>query len=134
MFERFSEQARRTLFRARYEAIMLRSGCIEAEHLLLALLQADTLLSGRLPVEAAQAIRAQIELLPPPVHLPSATIGDIPLSAALQRGLDHSVEEADKLGHRRIDCCHLTLGLLRIYDSAVRKLLRTYRIDIQSYR
>ena len=134
MFERFVEKARRTVFRARYEATILGSSFIEAEHLLLALLQEDTLLLGRLPAEAAQDIRAQIEMLMPLVHLPVATIVDIPLSAASQQALFYSVEEADKLGHRSIDCCHLTLGLLRIDNRAVGRLLQKYGIGVQSYR
>ena len=41
MFERFTEEARRTLFFARYETTELGGMAIEAEHILLGLLRAD---------------------------------------------------------------------------------------------
>jgi ATP-dependent Clp protease ATP-binding subunit ClpC len=48
VFERYTETARRTIFFARFEASKLVSSCIEPEHLLLGLLQADRLLAHRL--------------------------------------------------------------------------------------
>jgi len=41
MFERFTEQARRTIFFARYEASQFGSTQIESEHLLLGLIRED---------------------------------------------------------------------------------------------
>ena len=41
MFERYTEQARRALFFARYEAFQVRSAWIETEHLLLGLFQEE---------------------------------------------------------------------------------------------
>jgi ATP-dependent Clp protease ATP-binding subunit ClpC len=48
MFERFTEQARRTLFFARYEASQIGDLSIETEHLLLGLIRDDKELTSRI--------------------------------------------------------------------------------------
>jgi ATP-dependent Clp protease ATP-binding subunit ClpC len=47
MFERYTENARRTIFFARHEASRFGSFCIESEHLLLGLLREDKALTCR---------------------------------------------------------------------------------------
>jgi ATP-dependent Clp protease ATP-binding subunit ClpC len=44
MFERYTEQARRVIFFARYATSELGAECIETEHLLLGLLRGDAAL------------------------------------------------------------------------------------------
>ncbi len=134
MFDRFTEKARVVVFQARHEASVLFSGWIEVEHLLLGLLKEDKLLLRHLPGAALKAIRAQIEeSLPQPERLISTSV-DMPLSQGSQRALEYSVEEAGRLGHKLIDCCHLTLGLLRVEGCLAGSLLRKYGINSRSYR
>lgn len=53
MFERYTEQARRALFFARYEASLLGSISIQTEHLLLGLIREATGLIGQIFESAA---------------------------------------------------------------------------------
>ena len=63
MFERHTDKARRAIFFARYEASQLGSPRIEAEHLLLGLLQEDQPLTKHFlqSHESLDSIRRQIE-------------------------------------------------------------------------
>src|SRR6266481_431391 len=78
MFERFTERARRAIFFGRYEAGMLGSSWIEAEHLLLALLKEDEVLPHELSIEAKEAIRKRIDEQRAPRSIPLSA--DLPLS------------------------------------------------------
>ena len=65
MFERYTEQARRAIFFARYEASQLGSPYIESEHLLLGILRVGKALSGKLFANSpttVENIRKQIEV------------------------------------------------------------------------
>jgi hypothetical protein len=68
MFERYTEQARRVLFFARYEASQLGSISIETEHLLLGLLREESSLAGSVLRENGfelAGLRNEISALPP---------------------------------------------------------------------
>ena len=58
MFERYDEHARRSIFFARAEAIHFGSSWIETEHLLLGILQEDSVLRDELGAQATEQIRA----------------------------------------------------------------------------
>ena len=134
MFDRYTEHARRVIFFARYEASTFGSGSIETEHLLLGLLREDQVLSGRLPIGAAEEIRKQIEHRLPHRTPPIPASVDLPLSDDSQRALSYSSEESDALRHKVIDCGHLVLGLLRVENCTAAALLRQNGIDYTSYR
>jgi uncharacterized protein (TIGR02246 family) len=114
MFERYTEQARRVIFFARYEASMYGSPQIASEHLLLGLLNdksgpvpaalrdAGTLESIRADVEARITIGERI-----PTHV------EIPLSEDSRNILQYATDSADQLGHRRVEAVHLLIGILR---------------------
>src|ERR1700722_5272018 len=104
MFERYTEEARRALFFARYEASQLGSVSIEPEHLLLGLIREGKALAGRisprlpLPLEE---IRKDIEGRTI-VRGKIATSVEIPFSAETKRVLQFAAEEADRLLHNHI--------------------------------
>jgi ATP-dependent Clp protease ATP-binding subunit ClpC len=101
MFERFSEQARRVLFFAREEASQLGSMRIDTEHLLLGLIRDAKGLTHRLFSDTGTAledIRHGV-LRRVPARSKTSTSPAIPFSAAAQRVLQHSAEEADRLLH-----------------------------------
>ena len=103
MFERFTEQARRVLFFAREDASQLGSIRIDTEHLLLGLTRDGKGLTHRLFADAGTAlddIRDEVLRRIPARSATSAT-QEIPFSAAAQRVLQHSAEEADRLLHDR---------------------------------
>ena len=134
MFERYTEAARRVIFFARYEASQFGSPTIDPEHLLLGLMRRDTkpnhflrspddVTSIRKAIESSTTVREKI-----------STSVDLPLSHDSKLALKYACEEADALGHRNIDTCHLVLGLLRLETSIVGKLLEPHGVNYASYQ
>jgi hypothetical protein len=114
MFERYTENARRTIFFGRYEASQFGSPYIETEHLLLGLLREDKALAMRFlrSHEAVASIRKQIEGHTT-IREKVSTSVDLPLSHECKRVLAYGSEEAERLNHRHIGTEHLLMGLLR---------------------
>ena len=114
MFERYTEQARRVIFFARYEASQFGSPYIETEHLLLGLLREDKALTNRFLRSHAsvESIRKQIEGHTT-IREKVSTSVDLPLSNECKRVLAYAAEEAERLSHKHIGTEHLLLGLLR---------------------
>jgi len=132
MFERFDEQARRTLFYARYEASRLGSRSIENEHLLLGLIReskgpAAKVLSG-LPL-----VDIRKELESNRTHERVSESVEIPFSAPTKRVLAYASDEADRLAHRHIGTEHLLLGLMRD-DSIPSAILARYGMRLDEAR
>jgi hypothetical protein len=125
MFELFTENARRVIFFARYEASQYGSPYIETEHMLLGLLREDQALIGRFlgPTDVAAAIRTEIERQITSRERISPSI-EVPLSHKSKQVLTLAAEESDRLGHRHVGTEHLLVGLLRVEDSLAAKLLR----------
>ena len=89
MFERYTEQARRTLFFARYEASQLGSVSIEVEHVLLGLLREGTGVTGRVFARgriSLEAVRREIEASMT-FHEKIATSVEIPFTPGCKRVL-----------------------------------------------
>jgi hypothetical protein len=125
MFELFTENARRVIFVARYEASQYGSPYIETEHMLLGLLREDQALIGRFlgPTDVAAAIRTEIERQITSRERISPSV-EVPLSHKSKQVLTLAAEESDRLGHRHVGTEHLLVGLLRVEDSLAAKLLR----------
>jgi enamine deaminase RidA (YjgF/YER057c/UK114 family) len=136
MFERYTEDCRRVLFFARYEASQVGSISIEPEHLLLGVLRDPGPIARQLFARASvdldvlrQAIaarRAVHEKIPPSV--------EIPFSAETKRVLQVAAEEADRLSDNYIDRHHLLLGILREERSMAAAVLKEHGIDLQASR
>jgi Clp amino terminal domain, pathogenicity island component len=132
MFERYTEQSRRAIFFARYEASQYGSPYIDTEHLLLGLLREMgsyakvAVLDGawyRAEIERRIVIRERI-----------STSVEVPLSQACKHALNFAQEEAGALKSRVIAPEHLLLGLLRVEDSMAAQLLRQRGIDPDAIR
>lgn len=125
MFERFTEKGLRAIFFARYQASEFGSLYIETEHLLLGLLGEDKALADHFfqSESAVASIRNQIEANTA-IREKQPTSVDLPLSHECKRVLAYSVEEADRLNHRKIGTPHLLLGILREETSFAAQLLR----------
>jgi hypothetical protein len=134
MFELYTQEARRIIFFARFEASRFGSPYIETEHLLLGLLREDRVFRSRLPDGAAEQIRKRIEeRVPQPVqHI--ATSVDLPLSQDSKTALRHAAQESKALHQNVIDCGHLLLGILRIETSTAAVLLQEFGIQYAGYR
>src|SRR5262249_33437829 len=98
VFERFTEEARRLIFFARYEGGRFGAPAIDTEHLLLGLLRegkgrASTLLASRgIPFSS---LRIEVESSVTRLS-PGSTTVEIPLSSAARRALEIAVEEAGR--------------------------------------
>ncbi len=114
MFERYTENARRVIFFARYEASQFGSPYIETEHLLLALLREDTAIINRFLRShgLVEFIRKQIKGHTT-IREKLSTSVDLPLSNECNRVLAYAAEEAERLSHKHVGTEHLLLGLLR---------------------
>jgi tRNA-Thr(GGU) m(6)t(6)A37 methyltransferase TsaA len=131
MFERYTEDARRTLFFARYEATQLGGMTIEPGHLLLGLLhegRASDLVPRGLD-DARSAIAAGMQ---PGARVAAAA--EIPFSAPAQRVLILAAEEADALKQSHIGAEHLLLGILRQEDSTAARYLAAAGVRLQGVR
>jgi hypothetical protein len=112
MFERYTENARRVIFFARYEASQFGSPVIDTEHLLLGLLREEKSFIRWVPKADPESIRSTVETWVP--RLPSIpTSVDLPLSKASKDVLFHAKDEADRLNSNHIGTEHLLLGLIR---------------------
>ena len=136
MFERYTEQARRVLFFARYEASHLGSLSIETEHLLLGLFREAQEFTSRVLSQSRvsiENIRNEIEgqaALRPKV----GTSVEIPFSADAKRALQFAADEADNLLHDHIGPEHVLLGLLREESSVAGSILRRNGFELAGVR
>ncbi len=112
MFERFTEEARRAIFFARYEAIRFGSLYIEPEHLLLGLMHETAGGLAGFPEGVLDEVRSEIEKMAPSERISVVTSMDIPVSRTVKRTLSRAEEEADASKDRHIGPEHLILGLL----------------------
>jgi ATP-dependent Clp protease ATP-binding subunit ClpC len=113
MFERYTEEARRVIFFARYEASLLGSPVLETEHLWLALLRQSKKGMKRLaPRVTAEAIHERLMRHGLNSQRISLTV-DLPLSEEVKRALAGAVAEADSRSQPHVTDEYLILALLR---------------------
>lgn len=135
MFERYTEDARRAIFYAGFEAIHLGSSYVETEHLLLGLLRVNPDDVNRFAISevAYASIRDQIV-----AH--TLICGAVPknmeppLSDESKNALSFAAQEADALGHQHIGTEHILLGLLHKQDSLAARILRERGAEIERMR
>jgi ATP-dependent Clp protease ATP-binding subunit ClpC len=136
MFERYTENARRTLFFARYEASALGSPSIETHHLLLGLIREAQELTTRIFAEAAVSLpdlRREIEQLAPSGPSFPTSI-EIPFSGDSRLALQAAAEEAERFEHDDIGPEHLLLGLLRVEGSPAATMLTAKGLGLDVVR
>jgi uncharacterized protein (TIGR03435 family) len=136
MFERYTEQARRILFFARYEASQLGSISIEAEHLLLGLIREGKGLTSQIFARfhvSPDGVREEIERRNV-FHEKLSTSVEIPFSSAVKRALQYAAEESSRLLHTYIGTEHLLLGLLRVDQSTATTILNEAGLQLDAVR
>jgi ATP-dependent Clp protease ATP-binding subunit ClpC len=116
MFERYTEEARRALFYARFETSQRGGTSIESEHLLVGLMResqgpVNAILAHFqvTPVTVLQDIDARVSFKE---GIPTPTSVEIPFSPEVGRALTNTEQEADRLRHLHIGPEHLFLALL----------------------
>jgi ketosteroid isomerase-like protein len=124
MFERYTENSRRVIFFARFEASQYGSRQIETEHLLLGLLrEGHTLMRNLLGSDLdLKQIRTEIEKKIVKRER-FATSVEVPLSEESRKILRFAAEEATELGTRYVGMEHLLLALLRVDGSVAARIL-----------
>jgi ATP-dependent Clp protease ATP-binding subunit ClpC len=117
MFERYTEEARRVIFFARYEASRLGSPVLETGHLWLGLLRQNRKLVKRLaPKVIPEAVHER--LLRHGTNAQRLSMAtDMPLSDEAKRALAYAAQEADSRGQKHITADYLVLALLREENS-----------------
>ena len=130
MFEQYTEQARRAVLFARWEAGAEGAPAIAGEHLLLGLLRTDVGIEKALPdPEAAKRIRKSIEQrYAGGEKLP--TFVDMPLSDDCK----DVFEEAEKLNHPLIGTKHLLVALLHQENCLAAQILREQGFELEKFR
>jgi ATP-dependent Clp protease ATP-binding subunit ClpC len=135
VFERYTEEARRAIFQARFEAVVCRSRIIERHHLLLGILQADPALGACFSSESdlLQALRQEFHAhkFEGPGFCSTEML---PFSDDSKRALSYAIEEADRLGSRSITTKHLFLGLLREEGGPAWEALARHGISLDDSR
>jgi hypothetical protein len=124
MFERYTEQARRVIFFARFEASTYGSRYIETEHLLLGLLRQNRNLAKWFPGQSdiGTEIRSDIEKRITRGERFSTSV-EVPLTAECKKVLNLAGEAAERLGHRWIETEHILIGILRVEASLAAQIL-----------
>ena len=131
MFERYTEDARRSLFFARYEASQLGGATIEPEHLLLGLVR-EPRLEALFP-EGLEQIRRSIAQQVQQRERLAASV-EIPFSPATKKILTFASTEADALNQPDIRSEHLLLGILREEDSIAARYVRSAGVRLNAVR
>jgi len=136
MFERYTEQARRTIFFARFEAIHRRATEISTTHILLGLSWDE---SSR----AAEIVSLKDKLtnlcallgvsLRPCTEVPYGQNADIPLDRNSKMALAYAAKEADRDWQEKIDTDHLLRGLMRFSNEAS-DALNAISVDLPTVR
>jgi Clp amino terminal domain, pathogenicity island component len=130
MFERYTEEARRAIFFARYEASRYGSQRIEAEHLLLGLFRENY---GERLGEQAEWFREQIEKnITIRDRIPTTV--EIPLSDDSKKALNFAHQEADVLKSRYIGPEHILAGIFHVDNSLAARLLRERGVTLNELR
>jgi ATP-dependent Clp protease ATP-binding subunit ClpC len=131
MFERYTEQARRALFFARYECSILGSMSIEPEHLLLGLLREPGDLTDVMPKATADAVRQQL-LAGITTRPATSTSVEIPFGPDAKRALEAAAKAAEGFLHAHIGTEHLLLALAETGDTA--RVVAANGVDVETLR
>lgn len=118
MFQRFNETARKAIDRAAKKAQDLHQAEVAPEHILASLADAESEEMGGSSFHSLLTTfdmnEKQIAEAVGPLPKGAATARAEPaFSEEAKRVLEYAVEEADKLGHKRIGTSHFMLGLIR---------------------
>lgn len=130
MFEQYTEEARRAVFFARWEAGAVGAPAIAGEHLLLGLLRTDAGIEKALPgPDAAKRIRERVEQRYAGGEKLPASV-DMPASDDCQQVF----EEAAKLNHPLIGTEQLLVAILHQEKCLAAQLLHEQGFELEKFR
>ena len=135
MFDRFTDEARRTVVLAQEEARSLRHGHIGTEHLLLGMLQAGTSMGAAvlrsLGVSCDDARAQVLEIVGPG---DAAPMESIPFTPRAKKVLELSLRESLTQDHHEISDAHILLALLRESQGVAAQALAQLDVDAAAVR
>ena len=138
MFERYTDNARRVLSRARQEAQKFHHDHIGTEHILLGLIEvkdgvaADILSHRNIDLKHA---KGEVEKIVVPGTLADeSTFLALPRTTHAHELIDDAVEEARTLKHNYIGTEHLLLALLKEKDGCGAKVLGNLDMELDDVR
>jgi hypothetical protein len=135
MFERFSDEARRTVVRALVEARRLGHDQVGTEHTLVGLVPARGAAANALASQGVTLDRARLAV--------ADVVGrgrgvsswdDGPYTARLRHAVELCKREAYEFGHRYVASGHLLLALLQIGDANAVRVLAHLGVDLETLR
>jgi ATP-dependent Clp protease ATP-binding subunit ClpC len=136
MFERYTEEARRALFYARFETTQRGGTSIESEHLLLGLIReargAVNAILAHFHVTPQTLLREIGARVPVKERVPPSV--EIPFNPEVGRALNSAPEEADRLRHAQIGPEHLLLALLNEDQSVAASVLNQQGVTLAAAR
>jgi ATP-dependent Clp protease ATP-binding subunit ClpC len=131
MFETWTEQARRVIFFARYEATNLGASKIQAAHLVLGLLRESKAMFFRLKVPPGKLVLIREACAKAGSGQASISESvDMPLDKAAAIILKRASDEMRNRTHKKVDVEHLLLAALHVQSKA-RSILRRQGLDYQ---
>lgn len=135
MFERFSDEARRTVVRALAESRLLGQSHVGTEHTLIALTTAHGGASEALAAVGVtlDRVRTAASETVIPGTVPELR-DDGPYTARVTAVFDIGRREALEKGHDQLLCGHLLLGILLLGESNAVRLLQHLDVDLDRLR
>jgi len=131
----WSEEARRALFFARYEAMGFAHAQITPEDLLLGALRQDRAFAmGALGATAVEEIRRELQAPLRPHEKNVQFARRVAFSDPCKRALAHATEEAQAGGSARVAARHLIGGILRGEGSLAARVLEQHGCDLAQIR
>ncbi len=153
MFDRYTLRALQSVGAACLCVSQYGSAALNAEHLLLGVLQVDPDAVGRfLQSKTTDDIRAKVEQgivvkpeIPPHIDIPLSNEGeeilhfaaphiDVPLSAEGEQILTFAAQEGYRFGHRRFDIAHFVAGIVREQNGIAGQILRSAGVNLEAVR
>ena len=132
MFERYTEDARKSVFCARHEAIASGSSQVAPVHLLLGVIQADGALALRLFHSAENIAIIRKRFMRPAPE--SSGKMDLPFTKESKRALAYAAEESQRMSHPHIGTEHLMVGLNREEETTVSALFKEMGLTLELLR
>ncbi|MCS7011392.1 MAG: ATP-dependent Clp protease ATP-binding subunit [Anaerolineales bacterium] len=111
--EKFTQRARRVLSLAHQEAERARQALIGTEHILLALLEEDGGVAGRVLRELGLETNRAREMIARLGGIGNFAGGPVDLAPETQRMLQTALEEAQRMGHHYVGTEHLLLAVMQ---------------------
>ncbi len=135
MFERYTEEARKTIFCARYLAGQFGADAIDVAHLLLAGIRVSGTYLSKLSsktIMREELYQKLEEQLVKGTRKPSSAA--IPFSRETKEVIEKAMEEANEMSQHHIGIGHLFIGLLWQEGSIAEKFLRENGISLTVVR